>query len=120
MKGFFQSKEFNIDKKLYRLSSDDIIPYLMENLWKAFWNNLFNQDTIFLQKPLKLSEKFRNKYLGGKNVPDKTNSSIAWTPLNRLLQLKKRSKRPGATENESEELSKEKELNTSKGFLMKS
>jgi len=111
-KSYFESKEFQGEKKLNRLTRKDIVPHLMECLWKPFWDNLFNVDNTFLLKPLKLNENFKNKYLGGKNIPDNTFTAIASTPVNRLLQLKKRSSRPGKIDND-EVISKQKELNTS-------
>ncbi len=111
-KSYLESKEFQGEKKLNKLTTKDIIPHLMESLWKPFWDNLFNTDNTFLQKSLKLNENFKNKHLGGKNIPDNTFSAIALTPLNRLLQLKKRSSRPGKVEND-EEVRRHKELNSS-------
>ena len=70
----------------------------MENLWKPFWDNLIDDDENFFKRELKINEKFKNKYLFGKNVPDNTNKLIALSPAKRLFHLKKRAKKPKSAE----------------------
>jgi hypothetical protein len=64
--------------------------FLLEKLWKPFWDNVFKYDVNILSKDIKINEDFKKEYLINNDVPEEVMKMIVKNPLNRMKQLKKK------------------------------
>jgi hypothetical protein len=64
--------------------------YLLEKLWKPFWDNLFKYDKNILSKEIIINEDFKDNYLFKNGVPEEVFKKIVMNPINRMKQLKKK------------------------------
>lgn len=86
----FRKKKFLFNTSLYNFDSQEMKIYLLEKLWKPFWNNLFYNDSNILSKEIKINDDFKKEYLIDNDVPEEVVKMIVKTPLNRIKQLKKK------------------------------
>ncbi len=75
---------------LYKYSSQEIKIFLLEKLWKPFWDNLFKYDVNILSKDININDEFKKEYLINNEVPEEVMRMIVKNPYNRMKQLKKK------------------------------